>query len=197
MSRRPFDTGLRLRSAPTQDERVWDIRNRPFVAAGQTPRSCCKRWSVALDHWEAIMDWRRFLIIATGHLSTPTITKRGEFSSDGGEPRRTSWCSWTTYGRLGRDAGYWTAELPKTEELGETYTRDGGAWSQPFPYAELAHLLIPRRFEEEYSGKLIKGSPAGFWIWSHTQDIDGLSNKLLSEGITHEISEYALEIKLF
>jgi len=37
MARRPFDTGLRLRSAPTQDERGGDIRNRPVA---DLPRGC-------------------------------------------------------------------------------------------------------------------------------------------------------------
>lgn len=39
-----------------------------------------------------------------------------------------SWCSWTTYSRLERDAGYWTAGIPEKEDVGEAYICDGGVW---------------------------------------------------------------------
>jgi len=118
-------------------------------------------------------------------------TTESEFSAPGAESRLRSWCSWTTFGRLERDAGYWTAELPLVEELGETYVNDGGTWGQPFSYDDIAHIIIPRRFIEEPFGQ------AAFRQWTHEQDIHGLAGRLDSAGVRYHISDYALEAKLF
>ena len=136
--------------------------------------------------------WRMFLELSTNHLKAPRRTTPGEFNSEGDRsPLLRSWCSWTTFERLERDAGYWTRELPLIRELADTATRDGGTWGQPFPYNELAHVMIPRRFDEEYA------HAGEFHIWSHEQDIDGLSAILCAAGIEHRLSKYVLEIRLF
>ena len=137
-------------------------------------------------------NWRRFLELSTSHLVSPCRTIAGAWNSeDERVPLRRSWCSWTTFTRLEADAGYWTGELPLITELADTGIRDGGSWGQPFPYAELAHVMIPRRFEEEYADN------GAFHIWGHEQDIDGLSMLLTADGIEHRHSKYVLEIRLF
>jgi hypothetical protein len=118
-------------------------------------------------------------------------TTESEFSAPDGESRLRSWCSWTTFRRLEVDAGYWKAELPLAEELGETCVNDGGTWGQPFQYDEIAHLIIPRRFVEEPFGG------DAFRQWVHEQDVRGLADRLDSAGVPYHISEYALEVKLF
>lgn len=139
-----------------------------------------------------MVDLRSFLLIATRHLAHPQKTTLGVCSDENGTPRRRSWCSWTTYGRLTTDAGYWTGELPLETELGELSTLDGGTWGQPFYYEDnLAHIIIPRIFIEEPRATGV------FRQWEHEQDIDGLSNLLTTAGIKHCLSEYALEVKLF
>jgi hypothetical protein len=135
-------------------------------------------------------DLRAMLIISARHLQRPKSTTENEFSAPGAVSRLRSWCSWTTFDRLKSDAGYWTAELPLESELGESYVADGGTWGQPFPYGELAHIIIPRCFIEEHSG-------VAFRQWAHEQDIDGLSQQLETADVRHYLSEYALEVKLF
>lgn len=115
-----------------------------------------------------------------------------ECSDENGVPKRRSWCSWTTYGRLTRDAGYWTGELPLENEIGEISTLDGGTWSQPFYYEDnIAHIIIPRIFTEEPWPAEV------FRQWEHEQDIDGLSLLLTAAKIDHRLSQHALEVKLF
>jgi hypothetical protein len=155
------------------------------------------------------LDWRKFLTLSTQHLTAPILSIKGPGCSEGGTPGLRSWCSWTTFGRLGGNAGYWTGSLPKVSELEEGWTIDGGTWSQPFHYDDLAHLIIPRHFEEEYPSSQayfmkrtdlhnahVPHSP-GFWMWTHTQDIDGLSELLKAEGIAHQLSDWVLEVKLY
>ena len=137
-------------------------------------------------------DLRSFLLIATRHLDRPMKTTLGIYSDENGVPQRRSWCSWTTFGRLTRDAGYWTGELPLETELGEIAVSDGGTWGQPFYYEDnLAHIIIPRIFTEE------PRIPGIFRQWEHEQDLDGLSLLLTAAGVGHHLSEYALEVKLF
>jgi hypothetical protein len=138
-----------------------------------------------------VSDLRALLLLAAEHLRQPATTIESEFSASGAESRQRSWCSWTTFDRLEIDAGYWTAELPLMEELGETYVKDGGTWGQPFSYDAIAHIIIPRRFIEEPFGQDV------FRQWSHEQDIQGLAARLDSAGVRYHISEYALELKLF
>lgn len=137
-------------------------------------------------------DLRSFLLISARHLQRPLTTTLGAFSDENGKPKLRSWCSWTTFGRLGRDAGYWTSELPVEAEIGEVCVSDGGTWGQPFRYKnDLAHIIIPRTFIEEPWPRDV------FRQWEHVQDIDGLSQQLLAAGIDHHLSEIALEVKLF
>ena len=49
-----------------------------------------------------------------------------------------------TLDRLGEDAGCWTCPLPAREDVGPSCTRDNGSWGQPFRYAQLAYVIIPR-----------------------------------------------------
>ena len=137
-------------------------------------------------------DWRSFLAIAGRHLRENNRWTFAEWSDTGRVPQRRTWCSWTTFDRLERDAGYWTAELLLETELGEKWTTDGGTWDQPFDYGSLAHLIIPRTFCEE-----LALGPDGFFLWVHHQEVDGLSAQLDAAGITHRISSHALDIKLF
>ncbi|HEX7712117.1 MAG TPA: hypothetical protein VF418_14385 [Sphingomonadaceae bacterium] len=136
-------------------------------------------------------DWRAFLSIAGEHLRKCNRNRPSEWSSAGSAPARRTWCSWTTFDRLVRDAGYWTAELPDEGELGADGTADFGVWDQPFSYSSIAHVVIPREFLEEQS------SSTGYFAWIPQQDIDGLSEKLKAAGIEHRASRYALEIKLY
>jgi len=119
------------------------------------------------------------------------VTTEDEFSAPGAESRLRSWCSWTTFDRLARDSGYWTAELPLENELGESYVKDGGTWGQPFPYNAIAHIIIPRHFiEEPWPGD-------AFYQWVHEQDIDRLATFLDRAGVRYHHSAYALEVKRF
>lgn len=102
-----------------------------------------------------------------------------------------SWCAWTTFSRLAADAGYWTAGLPNADELGATYIADGGTWGQPFSYHELAHLIVPRTFEQEFV------EDGQYRCVKRQQDIKELSRRLTEHGIDHRKTDLVLEIKLF
>lgn len=127
------------------------------------------------------MDWYKFLSVATRHLSLNPCTA----------PGKRSWCAWTTFERLSEDAGYWTAPLPLETELLATGTSDGGTWVQPFRYSQIAHLVIPRRFYWEQI------AAEGFGSGVHVQDVEGLSERLTSEGLSHRLTELVLEVKLY
>lgn len=127
------------------------------------------------------MNWHKTLTIATQQLSLNLCTA----------PGKRTWCAWTTFERLGEDAGYWTAALPLAAELLETGTADGGSWGQPFLYSQIAHLIIPRRFYWEQM------SPEGFSSGVHIQDVERLSQRLAAEAIPHRLAELVLEIKLY
>lgn len=126
-------------------------------------------------------DWHKFLAIASKHLSLNPCEAPGKWS----------WCAWTTFERLGEDAGYWTAPLPLESELLEEGTLDGGTWGQPFRYSQLAHLIVPRRFYWEQI------SAESFNSGVHMQDIGSLSERLTIEGIAHRLTELVLEVKLY
>lgn len=103
-----------------------------------------------------------------------------------------SWCAVTTFERLSDDAGYWTHGLPRKSDLGPTHTNDGGVWGQPFAYADLAHIIIPKTFGwERYEN--------GVWqeYVSQAQDIELLSEALNAKGINHRLTNIVLEIKLY
>lgn len=102
-----------------------------------------------------------------------------------------SWCAWTTFDRLAMDAGYWTTGLPNADELRDTYIADGGTWGQPFSYHELAHLIVPRTFEQEFVEN------GQYRCVQRQQDIEELSRQLAERGIDHRKTDLVLEIKLF
>lgn len=128
------------------------------------------------------MDWYKFFTITIRHFeAVPDIV-----------PGLSSWCAWTTFDRLERDSEYWSAPLPKEDELIKEFgMRDGGMWGQPFPFSSLAHVIIPRKFSWE---ALIDKS-LEFGV--HEQDIEGLSVKLEAADIPHNLSTYALDVKLY
>ena len=102
-----------------------------------------------------------------------------------------SWCAWTTFDRLATDAGYWTAGLPNADELRETYIADAGTWGQPFSYHELAHLIVPRTFEQEFV------EDGHYRSVQRQQDIEELSRQLREHDLNHRKTDLVLEIKLF
>lgn len=127
------------------------------------------------------MDWRNFLLTAGAHLGLNPCDVSHAWS----------WCSWTTFTRLGEDAGYWTAPLPLQSELLAESIADGGTWGQPFRYADLAHVVVPRRYVWEN----VSGDAYDFGM--HEQDIVGLSKILKEEGIEHCVSDVVLDIKIY
>ena len=102
-----------------------------------------------------------------------------------------SWCAWTTFGSLRDSVHYWGASLPRLSELNEKGTADGGTWGQPFLYEDIAHVIIPREFQREdtCSGTL--------QVTEYEQDLATLSAALTRAAITHQVGEYALEVKLY
>jgi len=103
-----------------------------------------------------------------------------------------SWCAVTTFRRLADDAGYWTHGLPLKSDIAPTHIGDGSVWGQPFAYADLAHIVIPKTFIwERYEN--------GAWLEcvSQTQDIKRLSETLDAKGINHRLTSLVLEIKLY
>lgn len=106
-----------------------------------------------------------------------------------------NWCSWTTFTRLAEDAGYWQSDLPHVDELGEESTFDGGTWGQPFPYNDIAHLIVPKTFTKElFTGPAEKRV---FERVSVSQDIESVSKELSKLGVPHTLSSVALEVKIF
>jgi hypothetical protein len=126
-------------------------------------------------------DWRLFLTTAVEVLGV------GEYQASASR----SWCSWTTFTRLASDAGYWTHGLPRLEDILETYTADGGVWGQPFPYSDLAHVIIPIEFYWE------SGAGESWKCGSRKQDIVSLSGTLHRVGVGHRCTDRVLEIKLY
>lgn len=110
-------------------------------------------------------------------------------SSD--EPFYWSWCTWTTFGRLEHQAGYWSGPLPLEDELDEKFTRDGGMWTQPFSYEDIAHIIIPRSysFERLLDDEMI-------WI-DKLQNLTGLSSILSEHEVDHRRTELLIELKLY
>lgn len=102
-----------------------------------------------------------------------------------------SWCSWITFTRLHEDSGYWTAGLPRREDILDTSIADGGIWKQPFSFSEVAHIILPREFYWE-------SEPGDDWeCGTRMQAIDKLSSKLKKIGIVHRVTDLVLEIKLY
>jgi hypothetical protein len=136
---------------------------------------------------------RDFLLFATRHLHKPIWTEPGIQVGPLAKPQLRSWCAFATFRSIAIGARYYNAELPAEADLMETYTRDGGAWVQwgPISYDDIAHVIIPRSFDEEC------GQGRTFSSWEHQQDIVGLSRVLFDAGVEHRLSEYALEVKRY
>jgi hypothetical protein len=86
---------------------------------------------------------------------------------------------------------YWRAGLPSLSDIGESGTNDSGPWGQPFPYKELAHVIVPR---ELYWQTV---APGQFASGTKEQDIQELSRQLSAAGISHRLTDLILEIKLY
>jgi hypothetical protein len=102
-----------------------------------------------------------------------------------------SWCAWTTFTRLAEDSGYWTRGLPRQDDIRSTHIADGGVWGQSFPFAELAHVIIPREFSWEAQ------APVPWKRGTRQQDIATLSSELTRAGIVHRATSLVLEIKCY
>lgn len=136
--------------------------------------------------------WRTFFTIASRHIRG---TLKSSEVTEWSEPARVdfdiSYCAWTVHDRLGYDTMYWTSPLPEERDLKDDYLRDGGKWGEPILYRDIAHVIIPSVFTEEYHiGRK-------FVMWSHTQEIYGLSKLLEEASIPHELHDKFLELKLY
>lgn len=105
-----------------------------------------------------------------------------------GEMPRPSWCAWTTFERLGHDAGSWLAPLPEPEFILDNGIARGSAWERPVAYAELARLVVPARFYR---------APGGEWPEAAyvEQDLAALARALSEEDLPHRRDDYVLEVK--
>lgn len=126
-------------------------------------------------------EWRQFLSIARRTLG------RGSWPSWASE----SWCAWTTFSSLESELTYWARGLPEEQDLLEKSTADGGTWTQPFAYSDIAHLIIPATF---YWEKVSEGS---FKHGIKNQDIRKLAKNLSAEGLLYRIADLVLEVKLY
>jgi len=125
--------------------------------------------------------WRQFFTLCVQLLG------RGDSTPE----RSKTWCAWTTFTRLSQDAGYWTSGLPNEPDIGFAGIGDGGVWGQPFPYRELAHLIVPAQFYWE------RVERDDFASGTKTQDLARLSAALGGVGVTHRLTDLVLEIKLY
>lgn len=119
-----------------------------------------------------------------------TICNRVLGEGTSSEISSSSWCAWTTFDMLQERVFYWNSGIPSKSQIQETHISEG-VWSQPFLYAHLAHLIIPKVFYWESVSK------SGFDNGDKTQNIEFLSQELSTYDINHLLSEYWLEIKLF
>ncbi len=81
--------------------------------------------------------------------------------------------------------------MPDEEEIGDVGIKDGGTWSQPFRFQEIAHVIIPRKFYWESAGG--PDFRSGF----RQQDIKSLSQALNDHGLPHRLTELLLEVKCY
>ncbi len=102
-----------------------------------------------------------------------------------------SLCSFTTFNRLETDAGYYVHGIPRIEDVGDNYIKDFGVWGQPFLFADLAHVIIPRKCYWE------RGKSQEFNCGYREQDLDKLSAELTARDVPHRLSKFVLEIKLY
>jgi hypothetical protein len=126
-------------------------------------------------------EWKQFF------LTSISLLGEGDFTAF----KSPSWCAWTIFQRLNEDSGYWTAGLPRQSDIADTYIKDGSIWGQPFPFSELAHIIIPKRFYWE------KTESGNFESGTRIQNIEKLSLELNRVGVTHRMTDIILEIKLY
>ena len=127
------------------------------------------------------MDWKLFLslcreVLGKGY-SIPYFSE--------------SWCSYTTFTSLEHNIHYWSNGLPDFVELLEDRTQDGGLWRQEFFYADLAHIILPRKFYWEY---FIDGH---FTSGYKLQDINLLARTLERHSLKYRKTDLILEVKLY
>ena len=102
-----------------------------------------------------------------------------------------SWCAWTTFSSLQEEVHYWSAGLPLASELTPVGITDAGTWGQPFPFRDIAHVIIPRKVYWELTGS------SEFRHGFRLQDIERLSRDLTAVKVLHRLTELVLEIKLY
>ncbi len=126
-------------------------------------------------------DWKNFL------LTCIRVLGAGNW-----EPYlSSSWCAFTTFSSLEHNVLYFNCGFPNAHECLDSTIADGGVWRQSLAYADLAHIIIPRKF---YWESIIDGN---FECGYKTQDINLLSHELAIDGIGHRITKQCLEIKLY
>ncbi len=150
-------------------------------------------------------EMRNFLVIATRHLNQPVRSKLS-LEPRAGEPvgprRSRSASTFTMFDNLLWGADYFRGELPLESDLLERHVRDA-SWGTcgPISYDDIAHVLIPRFFTQEYRGQIQsddRDKPIPTWNqWEHEQDIGGLSKLLDQATIGHNLTKEVLEIKRF
>jgi hypothetical protein len=128
-----------------------------------------------------IVLWHRFFLSAAEVLGLGHRVAR--FSE--------SWCSWTTFGRLQDDAGYWTGGIPALPDVFETHIGDGGVWGQPFLFSDLAHVIIPCKFYWE------TGPGVEYQNGWRIQPVEILSKELRALDVPHRLTDLVLEIKCY
>lgn len=105
-----------------------------------------------------------------------------------GEAARATWCSWTTFERLGHDAGVWLAPLPGPDHILDTGIARGSAWERPVAYAELARLVVPARFYRAPDAARAEGA----YI---EQNIGALAWELADADIPYRRDDFVLELR--
>lgn len=144
-----------------------------------------------------------FLAIAARHLAQPmkselAVEPEGKLHSY----VRRSAATFTTFDLLARGGVYLSGHLPLESELHNEWVSDF-AWGTggPIRYDHIAHVLIPRYFDQEtfsVPGNDLPEAEKRIWnCWAHEQDIDGLSKLLQAASISHSLTQWALEIKRF
>ena len=147
-------------------------------------------------------EWRTILELAADCLGQPISTEL-EAGTDGKiQPHRCrSSSTFILHWSLSSDAVYIRGELPLLSDLQDYGVRDFSWASQgPIGYDEIAHLIIPRFFTEEYdwySQGLGSEPVRAFTLWRHQQNLRPLSEKLTDAEIQHNFCGDFLEIKRF
>ena len=146
---------------------------------------------------------RKFLEMAASHLACPVRTEL-ECGTDGHvQPHnRANSSTFILSDWLETDAQYSSGELPRSEDLLESYVRDA-AWAGqgPIAYEKVAHIVLPRFFTEEYiyhnDSDYSAASIPIYTMWKHEQNLDDLAVALAKSDIAFAFTGNFLEIKRF